>query len=255
MDQPRKGRNLRLTPARKMVLELLHHARKVPSLPLARTMHVGDVVQARRQGPAPSWTAIFMKAYGIVAQRFPELRRAFIPMPWRHLYEHPFSECAVLIERDWEGEGIVLGAKIRAPENQPLVGLDGHLRYFREAPVLEVNYFRQTLRLGRLPGVLRRFTVWHTLYLSGFKRAKRVGTFMLSSLGNLGIEQFHPLTPLTTYLTYGPISSAGEVTAKIIYDHRVMDGRVVGRCLNELETVLNGPILREIRERQQREAA
>ena len=66
-----------------------------------------------------------------------------------------------------------------------------------------------------------------TLNLSGFKRAKRLGTFTISSLGNLGVEQHHPISPLTTYLTFGPISASGEVNVKIIYDHRVMDGRTV----------------------------
>src|SRR5262249_23944394 len=146
-------------------------------------------------------------------------------------------------ERAWQGEQVVLAAKIRAPENSTLAALDGHLRYFKEAPVLEVSSFRQLLRLGRLPGFIRRFTFWHSLYLSGFKRAKRLGTFMISSLGSLDVEQHHPLTPLTTYFTFGPISPEGEVTAKIIYDHRVLHGRCVARCLQTLDEVLRTTLL------------
>jgi hypothetical protein len=239
MSGSRRGTTLPLSPARKMVLELLYHARRVPSLPLSRTLDVGALAVARRQAAVPpSWMAIFVRAYGLTARRHPELRRALIPWPWKHYYEHPHSECALLIEREWQGEQVVLGAKISAPENSTLAALDGHLRYFKEAPVLEVSSFRQILRLGRLPGLIRRFTFWHSLYLSGFKRAKRLGTCMISSLGNLGVEQHHPLTPLTTYFTFGPISPAAEVTAKIIYDHRVMDGRCVARCLQTLDDVL-----------------
>jgi hypothetical protein len=248
MSGSRRGITLPLSPARKIVLELLHHARKVPSLPLSRLLDVGSLAEARRQAAvAPSWMAIFMRAYGLTAVRHPELRRALIPWPWKHLYEHPHSECSLLIEREWQGEQVVLGAKIHAPENSSLTALDGHLRHFKETPVLEVSSFRQILRLGRLPGFLRRFTFWHSLYLSGFKRAKRLGTFMMSSLGNLGVEQHHPLTPLTTYFTFGPINPDGAVTAKIIYDHRVMDGRSVARCLQTLEEVLRTTLLEEIR--------
>jgi hypothetical protein len=196
----------------------------------------------------PSWTAIFLRAYAVVAQRHPELRRALIPWPYSHFYEHPFSEAAILIERDWQGEQVVLGAKIRAPEDKTLAEIDAELRYLRAAPVREVSSFRQLLRIGRLPGFLRRFTFWHSLYRSGYKRAKRFGTFMMSSLGNLGVEQHHPLTPLTTYFTYGPIAASGEVTVKIIYDHRVLDGRTVARCLMDLEDVLDGVIGKELRE-------
>jgi pyruvate/2-oxoglutarate dehydrogenase complex dihydrolipoamide acyltransferase (E2) component len=74
-----------------------------------------------------------------------------------------------------------------------------------------------------------------------------MGTFVISSLGNYGVEQMHPLTALTTYFTFGPISPAGEVTLKVIYDHRVMDGRAVARVLVRLEEVLNGAVLDELR--------
>lgn len=247
MTIQRKGCRLILSPARKVVVELLHHARKVPSLPLAQRCDVARLVQARREADvAPSWMAIFIRAFGLLAQKYPELRRAYMPYPWPHLYEHPHCECTVLVERDWQGEAVVLGAKIRAPETTPLATIDAHLRRFRTAPVDEISSFRQLLRLGRLPWIVRRFSFWQSLYLSGAIRGKRFGTCMISSLGNLGIEQVHPLTPLTTYLTFGPISSRGRVTVKLIYDHRVMDGRCVARCLNGFNELLNTVLLDEI---------
>jgi hypothetical protein len=242
----REGRRLALSPARKMVMEVLHHGRQVPTLPLSKVMRVGALAAARKAGAFISWTAIFMKGYSLVAQRHAELRRAYIPFPWPHLYEHSISECAILMERELDGENIVLGAKVRGPDLQTLAELDDALRIYREAPILEVTHFRQWLRLGRLPGLVRRLIFWSTLYLSGWKRVKRFGTFAISSLGNLGVEQHHPIAPLTTYLTFGPISAAGEVNVKIIYDHRVMDGRTVARCLNDLEEMLNTRILEEL---------
>jgi hypothetical protein len=241
-----EGRRLALSPARKMVMEVLHHGRQVPALPLSKVMRVGHLAAARKAGAFVSWTAIFMKAYSLVAQRHAELRRAYIPFPWPHLYEHSISACAILMEREFEGENIVLGAKLRGPDMQTLAELDDALRVYRETPILEVSHFRQWLRLGRLPGLVRRFIFWTTLNLSGWKRAKRIGTFAISSLGNLGVEQHHPISPLTTYLTFGPISPTGTVNVKIIYDHRVMDGRTVARCLCDLEATLNTAILQEL---------
>jgi len=230
-----------------MVLELMHHAQKVPSLPIARRCDLSGIATARREAASPpSWTAIMMRAYGLVARDYPELRQALIPWPWTHLYQHPCSECAILVERVWQGEHVVLGAKLRAPEERPLTEIDAYLRHLQTAPVLEVNYFRQVLRLGRLPWLLRRFTFWQSLYLSGFKRAKRFGTFMISSLGNLGAEQLHPLTPLTTYFTFGRVADDGEAELKIIYDHRVLDARCVARALCDLEGILNHDIAAEL---------
>ena len=243
-----KGKDLALTPGRRLVAELMHHAQKVPSLPLARPCNVSALVAARRlASPAVSWMAIFLKAYALAAKEIPELRRAWIPFPYARLYEHPSSEAAVLIEREHGGESIVVGAKIRCPEDAPLAEIDAHLRRYRETPVPKVTAFRQLLRLARLPLPLRRFFFWRVLSVSGHRRACRLGTFIISSLGNFGVEQMHPLTALTTYFTYGPISADGTVTLKVIYDHRVMDGRTVARILVRLEEVLQGAILDEVR--------
>ncbi|MBX9678973.1 MAG: 2-oxo acid dehydrogenase subunit E2 [Gemmataceae bacterium] len=245
MSEDRRGRRLRISPARNFVLELMHHAMKVPSLPLARDTDVRSLVELRRKAGV-SWTAVFSKAYSIVGQAIPELRRSFVRWPWPHFYEHPISECALLIERELDGESVVLGSKIRDPRNGSLRGIDDAIQRYRDKPVGEVSSFRQILRLGRLPAFLRRFLMWQTLNTSGYAKAKRLGTFAVSSLGNLGVEQMHPLCPLTTYLTFGPIREQGIVNVKIIYDHRVMDGRTVARTLIELERVLQADLRAEL---------
>jgi hypothetical protein len=228
-------------------MEMLEHARRVPSIPVARTINVAAAADYRRQAdPVPSWTAIFMRAYGIVCQKRHELRRALIPWPWLHLYEHPFSIGAVVVEREYEGEPALLAAKVRSPETTSVLDIDRHLDRFKDTPVEEISEFRQLLRLARLPRFLRRFTFWHSLYLSGRTRAKRFGTFLVSSYGSLGAEQLHPLCPLTTLLTFGPITASGEVVVKIIYDHRVLDGRYIARSLAELEHVLNHDMVTEL---------
>jgi hypothetical protein len=51
---------------------------------------------------------------------------------------------------------------------------------------------------------------------------------------------------LTTLLNYGVIDSDGDVSVRIIYDHRVMDGATVARALARLEQILNTSILGEI---------
>jgi hypothetical protein len=103
------------------------------------------------------------------------------------------------------------------------------------------------LRFSRIPSPLRRLLWWGTLNLSGSKRCKRFGTFGLSSYGSLGAEQVHPISPLTTTLTYGPIDpSTGSVVVKLIYDHRVLDGAYVARRLRDVEETLNGPIKAEL---------
>lgn len=238
-----------MSPARKFVADMLHFAKQVPSIPVARAMNVAAVTEARGMCPArPSWTALFMKAYGIICQRHPGLRQALIAWPWEHLYEHPISVCGAVIEREHCGEHILLGVQIRAPEGKTLQEIDEYLRRVKETPIEQIGYFRRVFFMGMLPKWLRRFLWWSTLHLSGYKRAKRLGTFGLSSYGRLGAEQIHPLGPLTTLLTFGPISSTGEVVVKVVYDHRVLDGAEVARFLAEMEHVLHQEIAGELRQ-------
>jgi hypothetical protein len=227
---------------------MLYFAQQVPLIPVARTMQLADVTEARRLAqPRPSWTAVFMKAYAIVCQREPLLRQAYIRWPWPHLYEHPCTICAIPVEREHRGERILLATQIRGPDGQRLAQLERHLEKYKTTAVENIGYFRMALRLGRMPRPVRRFLWWRTLHVSGFKRAKRLGTFSISSYGQLGAEQIRPIGPLTTLLTFGPIAPTGEVVVKIVYDHRVLDGGNVARYLAALEQSLSGEILSELR--------
>ncbi len=117
---------------------------------------------------------------------------------------------------------------------------------YKNDPIETVGYFRQAMRVSRLPLPIRRFLWRLTLNYSGQKRSKRFGTYGLTTYGSLGAEQLHPISPLTTTLTFGPIDEVGDVCVKIIYDHRVLDGAYVARRLQDLEAALNGPVLEEL---------
>jgi hypothetical protein len=188
-----------------------------------------------------------MKAYGLVAAAYPQLRRALLTFPTVRLYEHPCSICSGAIERVYNGEESIFVGLFRAPETQSMSMLQDALNDYKNRPIEEIGFFRQELRISRHPWFLRRLLWWSSLEVSGEKRAKRVGTFGLSSYGSLGAESLHPISPLTATLTYGPIDEQGRVNAKIVYDHRVLDGAFVARRLQDLEDILNGPILAELR--------
>ena len=177
----------------------------------------------------------------------PELRRAYLSFPRPRLYEHPISIASVAIERAYRGENVVFFAHLRGPDGQTLRALDGHLRRFKEEPVEGYGLFRRALDVGRLPGWLRRSMWWYGLNASGLGRARRIGTFGVSSYSNLGAESLHPLSPLTTTLTYGVVRPDGTVPVRVVYDHRVMDGGTIARALARLEEALNGTILAELR--------
>jgi hypothetical protein len=245
----RRGHSLPLSSPRRLVGDLLHFARKVPSIPVQRRINIAALCDARaRAAGRPGWCAIFLKAYSLVAARTPELRRAYMGWPWPRLYEHPVNVASVAVSRDYRGEPAVLFAHFQSPEEQPLNQLEAHLRHFMAAPVESIGLYRRALRVSRLPRPLRRLLWWVGLNSSGPKRAKRMGTLGLSAYSGLGAESLHPISPLTTTLTYGVIGSDGATDVRLVYDHRVLDGATVARALVALEATLTGEILAELRD-------
>ena len=247
MREP-KGVEFPLSVPRRLIADLLHYSRRVPSIPLSRMMDVSALLGARRSHPArPSWSVIFMKAYAQVAMDHPPLRRALLEFPWQRIYEHPQTNCSLAIEREYQGEAGVFFGMFRAPEGQTLGELQRSLVEFKNLPLEEIGFFRRMIRISRYPTFVRRFLWSISLFVSGRARAKRFGTFGVTTLGGAGVEQVHPLSPLTTTLTFGPIDAWGKVLVKIIYDHRVLDGAYVARRLVDLEETLQGMILEELR--------
>lgn len=249
MREPR-GRYLPLAGPRRFIGDLVHFAHRIPSAPVSRTIELGELIEPRaRHSSRPSWACVFMKAYATVGAEHAPLRRSLLEFPWPRVYEHPWMNCALAIERAYQGEEAVFVGIFRAPEQQSLSQLQQAVDWYKNETLEKVGFYRMALRFSRVPRPIRRLLWWGTLNVSGYKRCKRFGTFGLSSYGSLGAEQVHPISPLTTTLTYGPIDpETGRVVVKLIYDHRVLDGAYVARRLRDIEETLRGPILDELRD-------
>jgi hypothetical protein len=247
VDRSIQGKWIGLSPQRRFVTDLLHHAKKIPSVPSQRRMHLADVVHARREQESRiSWCAIFIKAYSIVAASRPELRRCFLPAPWGHLYEHPINVASFSVERTYRGEEGVFFTQVPRPETLSLEELDAIVRHHKSTPVEEVPNFARAMFLSRLPLPLRRLVWWLGLYSDGACRAHFFGTFGISVVASLGAAGLHLLSPLSTTLNYGAFEPDGSIDVRLVYDHRVLDGAPVARALAALEDVLHGEIRDEL---------
>ncbi len=77
-----RGLALPLSRPRRLICDLLHFAAGVPTVPVQRRMNLAPVVSARQSARVrPQWTAIFTKAFALVAAEFPELRRGVLQVP------------------------------------------------------------------------------------------------------------------------------------------------------------------------------
>jgi hypothetical protein len=242
-----RGRTLPLSRPRVFVNDLLHFARRVPSIPVQRLCQLAPVVAARcaLAAPRPPWSALFVKAYALVAEDMPPLRRAYCAFPWPHLVEYDRSVAAVAVERDWHDDKAVLTVRIKHPARLPLRTIAERIRQAQTAPLEQIKDFRRALWLSGLPRPLRRLLWWLSLNCSRW-RGNVCGTFGLSTYSALGAESLHPLSPLTVTLNYGVIDPQGQVPVRLIYDHRVFDGATAARALQRLEEVLNTLIRSEL---------
>lgn len=247
VDPSLKGKWIGLSLERRFVCDLLHYSKLIPSVPSQRRMHLADVIAARSTwARRPSWCAIFIKAYSIVAAEQPELRRAYLPRPWPHLYEHPINVASFSLERRRGNEDGVYFTQVPQPERLSLFELDQIVRYHQQAPVESVPSFRRSLLLSRLPWPLRGMAWRGGLLYSGNVRAHFFGTFGISVVASLGAAGLHILSPLTTTINYGVFEPDGSLDVRLVYDHRVIDGAPVARALARLEEVLHGPIRDEL---------
>ncbi|MGL6075836.1 MAG: hypothetical protein ACRC8S_16900 [Fimbriiglobus sp.] len=240
---------MKLSLPRIWVGDLLHFAHRIPTVPVERKVNIASLVQARRLSNFQTrWVSVFLKAYALVAVNRPKLRQAYLSWPWAHLWQHPVNVVSVAITRDYHGEPAVFFAKLREPENCTLPELDAFLDTHANAPIESIGAYRRLIRTSRLPKILRR-AVWSAgLNWSGALREKNFGTFGVSVYSSTGTDSQHPMSPLTTLFNYSPISANGDVTLRIVYDHRVMDGLEIAHALREIEETLQGTILAEIRE-------
>jgi hypothetical protein len=241
----RGGRFVPLSLGRRLVVDLTRM--HVPSVPVQRVMNIAPVVAARAAAnPKPSWPSIFAKAYALVAEEDPVLRRAYIKLPSPRLYEYQASSVSLVVEREYQGEMIVLTLLIRNVAQKPLIAITDAVREAKSAPVESIRMFRRMLGLARLPTPIRRAIWWLGLNI-GRQRGNYFGTFGLTVYSGLGAESLHPISPLTGVINYGVIGEDGKVAVRIMYDHRVLDGSQVARTLERIERTLHGPILDELR--------
>jgi hypothetical protein len=240
-----RPRRMRIPRSRRLTIDLLHYRAKVPTCAHDRSCDFRGVAAARQRCPSRiSWSMIFIKAFGLVAARYPVLRQMYLSWPWPHIYQHPTSVAMVATHRDFLDEPWLFWSRFNRPEGRSLLDLQAALERYQTAPVEEV--FPWQFQLSGLPTPVRRLLWSWTFNVGGPARVRRSGTFFLTTIAGQGAEIQHPPAFLTANATYGPIDEHGKSRVTIAYDHRLMDGRLVAGVLADIEAALSGPIVAEL---------
>jgi len=214
-------------------------------------MQLGEVYASRqiisdRKTTRIGWVAIFLKGYAIVCQEIPELRSLYFCLPWSRIYVHPNTVASITIHRpDDEGVERLIWARISNCETSSLKEIQRQMDAACQKPLREV--FLDGLRIERIPSFIRRILWWLAMNWNPRKRARKVGTFSISTLASEDASNYgHPLV-VTSSISYTRCKPDGECTVTLIADHRVLDGVLAARALKRLEVILNTIVLEELR--------
>ena len=245
MSDQRDGRSFLVPPNRRLTWDLMWFNKSVPQCGHDIVCDLSKLAEARAAcSIRVSWPALFLKAYGLVAAEFPELRQTWYRWPWGHLYQHSCSVGVVTVHRQHDGDPWLFWGLIPQPENLPLSHIQETIDGFTSEEPCRV--FRRQLQLARLPTVFRRLIWGWNVHVAKAKRAKRLGTFFLSTLSSRGVEIQMPPAIQTGCLTFGPLDDRGSSRITLAYDHRVMDGVSIAEILTRLKTVLLGTLRTEL---------
>jgi pyruvate/2-oxoglutarate dehydrogenase complex dihydrolipoamide acyltransferase (E2) component len=234
-----QGRSIRLSPSRTFIADLSHAAVALPQGVIVRRISIAPAAKARKAAAVkPAWTAMFIKAWAEVARDIPELRRSYVQLPWPRLFEHSISVASLMVEREIDGEKVLFPARIKSPAERSLADITVDIESALTKPISDISRNRLILLVSRLPLPLRRLIWWIAFNVPRY-RQHFVGTFGVSTVGYLGVSIINPVSPVTTFLGYGPFADDGTVDITVGFDHRVMDGAVIARAMAMLEVKLN----------------
>ena len=243
----RSSRYVGLSLARRWMQDLLHFGMKSMVVGGTTSIQVAVVAEARRRHqPLISWAALLIKAIALTSKKWPELRRAYMPFPWPHLYEHPHSVGTFVLERDWRNEPAVFFDQVPKPEEKSLQEIEYLLHGMKQAKIESLGGYRRLIRITKYPLPLRRL-IWRVgLQGSGRLRARYFGTFSINTMVSRRLHTTQSTTPLTLSFFYGPARRNGEMPLQAFFDHRVVDGSTVHRIVADLQTILNREIVAEL---------
>lgn len=245
MSQP-SGRYYSVSYFRRLVTDQVKFVASVPSATIERRMNLARLLEARQAcSPSLSWSAIFMKAYSVVAARKAALRTSYLKFPWGRFYEHPINVATLNVDRELAHERVILQVHINSPETRTLRDLDALIREYQQQPVESISAYRTAERMSRVPWPLRQWLWWGGLNVFGPTRSRHFGTFSITSVGAHGSGILQLGTLLTATLHYGMLDPRGKLHMRITFDHRVLDGAEVACALEDMETVLLTEILQE----------
>ena len=242
-----RGTVKKISPPRRLIIDLMLASRGVPFVSLARTLNIQPLLEARALAARPpGFAAILVKAFALAARDEPILRTLYAKWPRPCFYELPRSIAMVAIARVENGEDCVLPQRVSHPAELSLGEIDALIREAKAAPIAQVPAFRKMMLTTRLPWPLRRLA-WLIGLNFGRQRANYFGNFAVTGVAAYGGGELHALSPGPYIVSFDVAQPDGGIGIVIRWDHRITDAALIAKTFARLEQLLNGEISAELR--------
>ncbi|MFO0942152.1 MAG: hypothetical protein U0930_15550 [Pirellulales bacterium] len=231
---------------RAIVLDVVRYASTVPSFPVERWVDVGHLAELRQLSPRRvSWTALFVRAYGLASREHSVLRQIFVAWPWARIYQSPTCVISLAVNRSQpDGSERLFFGRIHSPDQRGLGEIQADIDGFQKDDPRVA--FRSQWRGAKMPSLIRRLAWWWRMDIDYPNRPRRSGTGSISALAGQGVtNRLHPCI-MTSSLSFGPVEQDGRILVTLQCDHRVIDGAAAARALNSLCGFLTGQIAGEV---------
>lgn len=240
-----RGTVRKISLPRRVVTDLMRASAGMPFVAVRRTLSIGRLAAARKGlRNRPAWAVIFAKAFAILAQDQPILRRIYLKWPLPHFYEFPETLAMIVVAPDATPDGVLL-FPVKAPNLTSLPAADAGVRKAKTQPIKTTAFFRKTMIVTRLPGPVRRLA-WAIALNFGRQRGNYLGTLLVTSVAAFGGGEVEALGPQSFILSYDKLSDKGTIDVMIRWDHRITDAALIGTELLRLEQILNNQIADEM---------
>lgn len=231
---------------RAIVLDVVRYAAKVPSFPVERWVDISNVANLRQQSPVRvSWTALFIRAYGLASRQHAQLRQIYVPWPWPRIYQSPDCVISLAVNRTQpNGNERLYFGRVFSPDLRSLSEIQADIDSFQTQEPKTI--FRSQWRGAKTPSLIRRLAWWWRMEVDYRNRPRRCGTGSVSALAGQGVtNRLHPCI-MTTSFSFGPVQPDGRILVTMQCDHRVIDGAAAARALNSLCDNLTQQIATEL---------
>jgi len=236
----KRGRRVPISFARRCMMDLMHFSQKMASYRVSAEYTL-DLKAFQKADLEISWFAIFIKAFAQVSAKYPELRQVLFSFPWTYLYQYQRTVAMLAIEREMDGENMVMYLKIDSPEKQSLTAIHQQIQEAKTIPIEKNLSFRRFIKFNRFPFILRRIYWWMGYHLPYF-RLHYFGTYGVTGAGR-GLRSLSIQSPLGVNFVFDKKTGL----FRFFWDHRLFDGVIVTAMLKDLQDALNGPILSEFK--------